>query len=119
MSGYRNEPFNILVDPVYEQDAKRYTGQRAKILDKLIYYKIRKNIDINNPDGYVSKTDLEWWSGSRRIASRINELRDDYVIDTKYDSKRNEAHYRIRGKRVYPRKKKSHCNTCTCHGGDL
>jgi hypothetical protein len=114
MRKFKNEPLDTLVDPVYEQDAERYTGQRAKILDKLIYFKIRKNTDISNPEGWVTKTDLEWWSGSRRIASRINELRDDYVIDTKYDSKRNEAHYRMRGKRVNPRIKKPHCPTCKC-----
>ena len=114
MRKFKNEPLDTLVDPVYEQDAERYTGQRAKILDKLIWFKIRNNINTSNPEGWISKTDLEWWSGSRRIASRINELRDDYVIDTKYDSMRNEALYRMRGKRVKPRIKKPHCTTCKC-----
>lgn len=116
MSRYRNEPLDTLVDPVYEHHARRFTGQRAKILEKLIQFRIRKNFDVNNPDGFVSKTDLEWTSGSRRVASRIDELREHFVIDTKYNAKRKEAFYCVRGERLSPRKKKSHCNTCTCRG---
>tara|TARA_R100000322_G_scaffold161662_1_gene123840 strand:+ start:863 stop:1291 length:429 start_codon:yes stop_codon:yes gene_type:complete len=115
MSNYRNEPTDTLVDPVYEQDAKRYKGQKNKILSELIYRKNARNYNVHNPDGYVSKTELQWASGSQRIASRIDELRDDYVIDTKYNFKSKEAYYCLRGKRVKPRIKRSHCKTCTCN----
>ena len=61
----------------------------------------------------VSRAILEEVSGSKRVASRIDELRDYWDIETTKLGDGTAA-YKMIGRRWEPRKKKAHCSTCYC-----
>ena len=93
---------------VERDDYRRFSVHATRILECLIG---RYDPDPNH--SYVSRQALEMESGSRRVASRIDELRDDWDIETKRLSTGSAA-YRLIGRRTEPREKKAHCSTCNC-----
>tara|TARA_S200002703_G_C3782160_1_gene241019 strand:+ start:870 stop:1268 length:399 start_codon:yes stop_codon:yes gene_type:complete len=93
---------------VTPEDYKRFSRQSVLILEALAKNK--------NPytGKYLPRTRfaLESASGSKRVASRIDELRDEFEIETsKY---KGGATYRLVGRRWEARTKKPHCSTCNC-----
>lgn len=84
-------------------DYKRFSRQAVLILEELSKLA---------PMGKTRKR-LESISGARRVASRIDELRDEWDITTEKSST-GEAVYRLIGRRWETRKKKAHCTTCYC-----
>ncbi len=94
---------------VTADDYKRFSRQSMLILEALTKNK--------NPHTgkYLPRTrfSLESASGSKRVASRIDELRDEFEIETsKY---KGGATYRLIGRRWEKRQRKPHCSTCFCN----
>lgn len=89
---------------VTPEDYKRFSRQSVLILEELFKFK-----DIGR-----SKKQLEDASGSQRIASRIDELRDEYEIKSSR-SVAGTAIYEVIGRRWEARTKRPHCKTCACH----
>lgn len=88
-----------------QEDLKRFSKQTARILTLLHRY----------PNMWHGRAGLEKETGSKRVASRINELQDYFVIESRRGAD-NMAEYRLTGRRETPkiRNKKKHCETCTC-----
>ncbi len=91
-----------------EADLDRYRGQKRAILRVLA---VSTGMFMY---GWVGVEFLEEETGSRRVASRIDELRADWLIETKKNPSTKRAMYRLTGKRTEARQKKAHCETCTC-----
>lgn len=92
-------------------DLDRYTGQKREILWRLAYSLRHGSSEL---DGWVDVESLEWQSKAKRVASRIDELRDDWEIETRKNPVTKRAMYRLVGKRTELRERKAHCETCTC-----
>lgn len=88
---------------VTPEDYRRFSRQAVLILEHLLLYK----------DTGLSRKYLETASGSKRVASRIDELRDRWEIETQ-KMRGGTATYRLIGRRWEQRKKKPHCSTCHC-----
>ena len=86
-----------------EEDFARFKGQKAVILSVL-------------QDGRPHSVDeLELASRSDRVAGRISELRNWYVIDTQRRGAKGRAWYTLSGRRTTPRSlMQRHCPTCEC-----
>ena len=89
-------------------DYKRFSRQAVLILEELS----KPTVGVFVPVGKTRKQ-LENISGARRVASRIDELRDEWDITTEKSST-GEAVYKLIGRRWEARKKKAHCTTCYC-----
>jgi len=68
----------------------------------------------NHPRTWVTVDELERVSGSTRVATHINNLRDDYEIETQIKPSGRRALYRFMGSRASRRVLKPHCKTCYC-----
>ena len=92
-------------------DLERYTGQKRLILQAL-------GLTVE-PSGHYSwwrVEELEAFSGAKRVASRIDELRNDWRIQTRKNPVTKRAMYKLIRKLTEPREKKPHCHTCCCYG---
>ena len=74
-------------------DLERYRGQKRVILGRLMAHVTE----------WVTVELLEEWSRAKRVASRIDELRDDWLIKTRKNPTTKRAMYRLVGKRTEPR----------------
>ncbi len=88
---------------VTPEDYGRFSRQAVLILEELVQSRIAGR----------SRAALEQVSGSKRVASRIDELRDDWEIETS-KSVAGTAIYTLISRRWEARKKKAHCSTCHC-----
>lgn len=88
---------------VSPEDYKRFSRQSVLILEML----------AGARDEYIPRRALEVGSGSQRVASRIDELRDEWDIETRKYSDGTAA-YKLIGRRWEARTKKPHCSTCNC-----
>lgn len=98
-------------------DQDRYTGQKRVILGRLIAHHNSAELEGTHgtkDDGWVTVDLLEEWSKAKRVASRIDELRDDWEIDMRKNPISKRADYRLVGKLTEPRERKPHCETCRC-----
>jgi hypothetical protein len=93
---------------VTPEDYKRFSRQSVLILEKLA-----KRSFVQNRFMPVSREALETASGAKRVASRIDELRDEWEIETT-KMRDGTAAYRLIGRRWEARTKKPHCSTCNC-----
>ena len=89
-------------------DLERYRGQKREIL------RLLGLPNLLHKKEWWPVEELETFSHSKRVASRIDELRDDWLIETRKNPATKRAMYRLTGKRTEPRPKKPHCETCTC-----
>jgi len=89
---------------VTPNDYQRFSKQSVAILE---YLYASKGTGVN-----VER--LETISGAKRVASRIDELRDAWEIETVKNPATNMATYVLHGRRWEARKKKAHCSTCHC-----
>lgn len=94
---------------VSRDDYRRFSRQATLILESLLEHVLQ----IDSPPMYSTRGILEIVSGSKRVASRIDELRDGWDIETKRMHS-GMAAYRLIGRRTEPREKKAHCTTCYC-----
>jgi hypothetical protein len=93
---------------VTPEDYKRFSRQSVLILEGLARQSFVQNRFIP-----ASRKALEAISGSKRVASRIDELRDEWEIETT-KMRDGTAAYRLIGRRWEARTKKPHCSTCNC-----
>jgi hypothetical protein len=89
---------------VTPEDYKRFSKQSVAILEYLL---ISKGTSVT-----VER--LSTVSGAKRVASRIDELRDEWEIETVKNPVTKMASYVLHGRRWEARKKKAHCSTCHC-----
>jgi hypothetical protein len=89
---------------VTPEDYKRFSKQSVAILEYLL---ISKGTSVT-----VDR--LSTISGAKRVASRIDELRDEWEIETVKYPATKMASYVLQGRRWEARKKKAHCSTCHC-----
>lgn len=94
---------------VSRDDYRRFSRQATLILESLL----ENTLQPDSPPMYSTRGILEIVSGSKRVASRIDELRDDWDIESKRIPGGGAA-YRLIGRRTEPREKKAHCTTCHC-----
>jgi hypothetical protein len=92
---------------IQDPDLKRFKGQKQDILECLLETNMLQDYF------YHSKTELEQRTNSRRVASRINELREVYDIRTSRNEE-NTASYKLIGIRETPRIRSRHCKSCVC-----
>lgn len=92
---------------ITDPDLKRFKGQKKEILDCLM------ETNMLQEYFYHSKSELERRTNSRRVASRIDELREVYEIKTSRNSE-NTASYKLIEVRQFPRRRGKHCKSCVC-----
>lgn len=95
-------------DWVTPEDYKRFSRQSVLILEGLAKQPLVQNRFIP-----ASRKALEAISGSNRVAARIDELRDEWEIETT-KMRDGTAAYRLISRRWQARTKKPHCSTCNC-----
>ena len=74
-----------------QADIDRFTGHRKAVLETLL------GIGGDNEQSWVDTSTLSILTGSKRVASRIDELRDVWQIET-IRGNTGQARYRITGK---------------------
>lgn len=89
---------------VTPEDYQRFSKQSVAILEYL-YASKGTGVTVER---------LETISGAKRVASRIDELRDEWNIETIKNPATKSANYILHGRRWEAREKRSHCVTCTC-----
>ena len=89
---------------VTEDDLKRFGGHARRIL---------RSLD-SQYGRWVPAASLEYISGSKRVASRVTDLKyAGFLIESRRGSDKR-AEYRLVGRGEPPVRKTRHCETCSC-----
>ncbi len=115
----KEAPPPVSKDPEPEKRIRRIGGEGWVTADDLERFSLHAQTIIRalNDGEWHNRADLEEISGSQRVASRIDELRDIYAIETQR-AKGGTANYRLTGRLDKERERttttKIHCQTCRC-----
>lgn len=93
------------------EDKERFGGQACIILEALT----ANYLGFGDTCAPVHRRELERKSGSRRVASRIHDLREYFEIDSWRDDRTKESVYQFKQVRETPRITRGHCRTCSCN----